>query len=264
MHLKRQGQYICRTLSYHGCSFRVDEQALGEDALRVYDQASELWIRLYDQLKSGLETGALNNFKRRRPPKALRLRPKRGDRRGSGSESEDSPSLGSSDDDSDSDDSEGISLDDGGDGYSALRLPYKDNAAITMIMRYFWGKRSIQNVRLFNRSVVTGMNSLLFCVKNIYLFINIFLAFLTPRFPPALLPVAVHISEGAPRHSDLPGSRRDRQGGGNRPADHRRVQHGPAVRQLRHPARRASGPQGIWRQWWKRFSASGRCGLGPE
>lgn len=56
MHLKRQGQYLCRTLSYHGCTFTIDEQALSSQAVSVYDRAAMFWIKLYDQLKHNLNS----------------------------------------------------------------------------------------------------------------------------------------------------------------------------------------------------------------
>jgi len=58
MHLKRQGQYLCRTLSYHGCTFNIDEQALSSHAVSVYDRAAMFWIELYDQLKHNLNTNS--------------------------------------------------------------------------------------------------------------------------------------------------------------------------------------------------------------
>lgn len=64
MHLKRQGQYICRTLSYHGCSFHVDEHALSADSLKVYDEAARFWIDLYAQLQYNLKNGDLQYFQR--------------------------------------------------------------------------------------------------------------------------------------------------------------------------------------------------------
>lgn len=68
MHLKRQGQYICRTLSYHGCTFRVDEEAVGEEALRTYDEAARYWIQLHQQLQENIKNGDLKYFDRRAVP----------------------------------------------------------------------------------------------------------------------------------------------------------------------------------------------------
>jgi hypothetical protein len=133
MHLKRQGQFICRTLSYHGCAFQVDEQALGPEALRVYDAAAELWIRLYKELNTRLDKGGLKLFPRKKPPKLLRVKSKK--ESGSGSES---PSVSSSSEDSDSDSV--VSFGDSKDMYGPMKLPYADGAAIMTIMRYFWGK----------------------------------------------------------------------------------------------------------------------------
>lgn len=58
MHLKRQGQYLCRTLSYHGCTFTIDEEALSSQAVSVYDRAAMFWIKLYDQLKNNLNSNS--------------------------------------------------------------------------------------------------------------------------------------------------------------------------------------------------------------
>jgi hypothetical protein len=130
MHLKRQGQFICRTLSYHGCAFQVDERAVDPDALRVYDAAAELWIRLYKELNTRLDEGGLHLFPRKKPPRSLRMKTKRDQGYQSGSESE-SASVESSSDESESDSRE---------LYGPMKLPYDDNAAILVIMRYFWGE----------------------------------------------------------------------------------------------------------------------------
>ena len=68
MHLKRQGQYLCRTLSYHGCTFTIDEEALSSQAVSVYDRAAMFWIKLYDQLKHNLNSNSnyLDYFDRSR------------------------------------------------------------------------------------------------------------------------------------------------------------------------------------------------------
>jgi hypothetical protein len=139
MHLKRQGQFICRTLSYHGCAFQVDEQALGPEALRVYDAAAELWIRLYKELNTRLDKGGLKLFPRKRPPKLLRVKSKK--ESGPGSEC---PSVSSSSEDSDSDSV--VSFGDSKDIYGPMKLPYADGAAIMTIMRYFWGKFFLQQL----------------------------------------------------------------------------------------------------------------------
>jgi len=68
MHLKRQGQYICRTLSYHGCSFSVDEHSLDAEALRTYDEAALFWIQLFQQLQDNIKIGDLKYFDRRPVP----------------------------------------------------------------------------------------------------------------------------------------------------------------------------------------------------
>ena len=130
MHLKRQGQFVCRTLSYHGCTFQVDEEALDARALEVYDKAAELWIRLHQRLRDSLNNGALEYFTRNKV-------------RGGGSSKRKRRGPDSSDD-SDFDDSEsesdGSLIDVFDDGKGSLRLPPNDNMAVMSIMRYFWSK----------------------------------------------------------------------------------------------------------------------------
>ena len=57
MHLKRSGSYICRTLSYSGCTFETIQDAVSPEMLAVYDQSARLWQRLYVELVSGLDSG---------------------------------------------------------------------------------------------------------------------------------------------------------------------------------------------------------------
>jgi hypothetical protein len=146
MHLKRQGQYICRTLSYHGCTFQVDEQAVDSAALKVYDEAAELWIALYEQLNASLDDGALDYFRRKKPPKRRGKKPaRRKNRSGSDDESsEDDWSDSGSGSDSDASESSGESLLENDDDKASLKLPAKDSLAIMAIHRYFWGKLELK------------------------------------------------------------------------------------------------------------------------
>lgn len=170
MHLKRQGQFICRALSYHGCNFHVDEQALSPETLRVYDQAAELWIRLHGKLTMSLATGGLSNYARRGAKRAA-ARKRKGGSSGNASDGTASPSVsgtvdsGAGSDDSDDGSESGDDSDDSDveseerssdsdfdesdeedeDGFRGLKLPAKDEAAQRMLMRYFWGKRTEQH-----------------------------------------------------------------------------------------------------------------------
>lgn len=149
MHLKRQGQYICRTLSYHGCTFQVDEQAVDSAALKVYDDAAELWISLHQQLVDNLAKGSLDYFRRSKPPKSRAKKPRRGKKTSSDSESS-GDDLSENDEDSDSDDSDSSGdslLED--DEKASLKLPAKESLAIMAIYRYFWGKTECCAGRFF-------------------------------------------------------------------------------------------------------------------
>ncbi len=50
LHLKRQGMYICRTLSFKGCTFKVNEDAVQKSQIDQYDQAVLLWQDIYRDL----------------------------------------------------------------------------------------------------------------------------------------------------------------------------------------------------------------------
>lgn len=144
MHLKRQGQYICRTLSYHGCDFRVDEQALDAAALHMYDQAAKFWIHLYEQLEYNLAHGGLAHFSGKKNKKKDKARAFEvpDDYVDSGSDS--NSDSESESDFSDSDDDLSISSDEsdwGGEGEEApLKLPENESRARQTILRYFWSK----------------------------------------------------------------------------------------------------------------------------
>ena len=183
MHLKRQGQYICRTLSYHGCSFHVDEHALTSDALRVYDEAARFWIDLYAQLQHNLKNGHLKYFQRagtaakqktdRKPgktsPNTMNTNKGKSNEKTtlkrtisakddtSSSDSSDAESdcssLGTSVIDSDSLDSYDLSSDaetsdseaegDRNRGNGSLRVSENEKTAINSVNRYFWGENCI-------------------------------------------------------------------------------------------------------------------------
>lgn len=46
MHLKRAGSYICRTLSYAGCTFETIEDAVATDLLSIYDASARVTLFL--------------------------------------------------------------------------------------------------------------------------------------------------------------------------------------------------------------------------
>lgn len=43
MHMKRSGAYMCRTLSFEGCTFDVVEDAFTDEQLRIYDLSAKLF-----------------------------------------------------------------------------------------------------------------------------------------------------------------------------------------------------------------------------
>eukprot|EP01042_Synura_sphagnicola_P003702 gene3702-4618_t len=59
MHLKREGCYISRSLSYSGCTFDTVEDAVSAEALAVYDRAVKLWQELHQELVDGLQKGTI-------------------------------------------------------------------------------------------------------------------------------------------------------------------------------------------------------------
>jgi hypothetical protein len=73
MHLKRSGSYICRTLSFKGCTFKVDEEIVSEFQLRQYDAAVLVWQKLHNILKIGIRNGLLEYFPRKLVPKTSDL-----------------------------------------------------------------------------------------------------------------------------------------------------------------------------------------------
>ena len=59
MELKRQGSYICRTLSYKGAEFKTVKDAISEEDIMLYNETCLVWQELYNDLKQGLEDGTL-------------------------------------------------------------------------------------------------------------------------------------------------------------------------------------------------------------
>lgn len=140
MHLKRQGQYICRTLSYHGCSFRVDEQALDAAALQMYDEAAKFWIHLHEQLVYNLANGGLDHFRGRKKKVFQVADDFFGSDDGSSDSGSESDFSDSDDDLSSSSSEESYWGDDMGGNHAPLKVPEGDARARMTIMRYFWSK----------------------------------------------------------------------------------------------------------------------------
>jgi hypothetical protein len=53
--LKRMGAYVCRTLSYEGASFKLEEEILDEHWTGVYDSAARFWMELRQALSDAME-----------------------------------------------------------------------------------------------------------------------------------------------------------------------------------------------------------------
>merc|ERR1711871_1140235 len=105
MHMKRQGSYICRTLSFEGCTFQVETDAFSTQQLEAYDKAAVVFQQMYQALREGLEDQSLP-FGR---------------------------SDGADDDHSDGYSSDDISSDE------EEPLRFKGLKVNQMVMRYFWG-----------------------------------------------------------------------------------------------------------------------------
>ena len=50
MHLRKEGVYICRTLSFAGCQFFIGEDAVEQSVLDIYDRAAALWQEVFEEL----------------------------------------------------------------------------------------------------------------------------------------------------------------------------------------------------------------------
>ena len=59
MHLKQDGCYLCRSLSYNGCTFETVEDAVDEQAIEIYNEAAKLWQYFHHVLVTGLESNLL-------------------------------------------------------------------------------------------------------------------------------------------------------------------------------------------------------------
>ena len=86
MHLRKQGRYISRTLSYEGCSFVIDDNAVPFSAVQLYDECASLFQRIYSELTDSLAGNPedVAEFSARFPEKA---KPKKRGRAAAESES---------------------------------------------------------------------------------------------------------------------------------------------------------------------------------
>jgi len=50
MHLRKEGVYMCRTLSFAGCDFHVAEDSVEPRMLATYDLAAQLWQEVFTDL----------------------------------------------------------------------------------------------------------------------------------------------------------------------------------------------------------------------
>ena len=127
MHMKQQGSYICRQLSYHSCSFRILEANTPAYQLEVYDKASLLWIRIFSLIDQGIRNGNLLSYF----PESKH-----------GRDNDDND-----DSDSDLDEDEEFAMDD--PSYAdqqPLKVPASKSKASAAIYRYFWSKQIITSI----------------------------------------------------------------------------------------------------------------------
>ena len=55
MHIRKQGVYMCRTLSFEGCKFNIVEDSVSDKEIELYDKAAVLWQDLLMELKIELQ-----------------------------------------------------------------------------------------------------------------------------------------------------------------------------------------------------------------
>lgn len=120
MHLKRQGAYLCRTLSFEGCVFHTVSDAISDEQVQIYDEAARFWQELLVALLNGIADGSLR-YPLKKPARGL-----------------------DSDDDDDEDDEE---VEDDIGNKDALRVTDEANAQ-QIVMRYFWGAHQVYTTSL--------------------------------------------------------------------------------------------------------------------
>jgi P-loop containing NTP hydrolase pore-1 len=135
MHLKRQGRYISRTLSFKGASFDEIEDAVSTEQIAQYDAAAKLWQTLYCDLVKGLDDpdGKMLSWYPRKPDPT----------RGHGGHGYGGFGGGMDDDDEDLEAEEGGMVTGALDSLSEYEKPltvcFNDEDAKSQIKTYFWG-----------------------------------------------------------------------------------------------------------------------------
>ena len=62
LHLKRNGSYICRIISFKNCDFMVKHTTLFPEQERIYNEAATLWQDIYKQVLSDRKIHKNENF----------------------------------------------------------------------------------------------------------------------------------------------------------------------------------------------------------
>jgi len=125
MHLKRQGAYLCRTLSFEGCVFTTVIDAISDEQVHIYDEAARLWQELLKSLTDGLANGSLQF------PLKKKLR-----------DFDDEDGMEEEEEEEEQEDDDIGNKD-------ALRVPEDPRAAHLIIFRYFWGAHQASRNDLF-------------------------------------------------------------------------------------------------------------------
>ena len=55
MHMKRNGSYLCRALSFEHCTFEIIEDAFTQNMVDTYDRAARLWQEMSVALSEGYQ-----------------------------------------------------------------------------------------------------------------------------------------------------------------------------------------------------------------
>ncbi len=168
MELKRQGTYICRTLSYKGCEFHTVKDAITAEQVILYDEACKLWQDLYRDLDQGILDGTLifpvkKGKKTHAQIQAAAATKKKKSNRvvvDSDDESFDDLDLdyingndplnrgrGSEDDSSSDTDSDDEDDDENCEDFKPLRLPAPN--AYRVVWTYFWGAHQVSIVIVY-------------------------------------------------------------------------------------------------------------------
>jgi hypothetical protein len=144
MHLKHQGCYICRSLSYEGCQFHTISDSLREEDIATYDKATKLWQCLLRELQQGLEENSLV-YPVRGEKKVRRSVAKKFvvDTDSDDSDDDDSASEGSDFFSDSTSDSETSSSEDFQHSNTSSLVVRKSAHAKGIVMRYFWATHQV-------------------------------------------------------------------------------------------------------------------------